>query len=126
MGSFLMAVLAFALVTSVGAGVALQSAGTAPHTNAGLQCGDDHTDKVDHDGTHEVNESREDSETAEHIATAGHLERSEHNETRDLEANETADHGDRDDTEVCEPNETSGSQESMDLDVNEMEDEAST
>src|ERR1700704_322289 len=109
MGSLLMAVLAFALVTSVGAGVALQSAGTAPHTNAGLQCGDDHTDKVDHDGTHEVNESREDNETAEHIATAGHLERSEHNETRDHEANETT-----------------GSQESMDRDVNETEDETSS
>src|SRR5712692_6333771 len=124
MGSFLMAVLAFALVTSVGAGVALHTAGTAPHANEDLQCGDDHNDTVEHNGTHEVNESRDDNETAEHTAAAGHLERSEHNETRDH--NETAEHGDRDDGEVCGPNETSGSQESMDRDVNETEDETSS
>ena len=100
MGSLLMAVLAFALVTSVGAGVALHSAGTAPHANEGLQCGDDHNDTVENHGAHEVNESRDDNETAEH--------------------------GDRDDGEACGPNETSDHPESMDRDVNETEDETSS
>jgi hypothetical protein len=122
MGNFLMAVLAFALAASVGTGFALHSAGIIPQTNAGVQCGDDHTDTVKHDGAHEVNESREDKETSDRGVTPG----PDHNESRDREANETGEHNDIDDKEVCGPNETVGPQESMERDVNETEDEAST
>src|SRR6267378_1271236 len=101
MGHLLMAVLAFALVTSVGAGVALHTAGTSPQTTAGVPCGDDHNDTADHHGAHEVNE------------------------TRDHEANETAEHGDSDDAQACEPNETGDHPASMDRDLNETENETS-
>jgi hypothetical protein len=50
----------------------------------------------------------------------------DHSETRDREANETGEKNDIDDKEVCEPNETVGMQESMERDVNETEDEASS
>jgi hypothetical protein len=122
MGHFLMAVLAFALVTSVGTGVVLHSTGIFPQANAGVQCGDDHKDTVKHDGAHEVNESREDNETDDRTVTPG----PDHSETRDREANETGEKNDIDDKEVCEPNETVGPQESMERDVNETEDEASS
>src|SRR5712691_10800301 len=123
-----LAVLAFALVSSVGAGVALHQAGSgptfvAPHN--GEACGHDRNetneqnetgernDAGDHNETRDHNETAEANETAEHVGSPGQGEIRDHNETGDHD-NETADH--EDNGTSCEPNESGDHHETGDSD----------
>src|SRR3989454_6076640 len=83
-----LAVLAFALVSSVGAGVALHQAGYILAGSApprGVACGQDHNETNDQaregDETRDHNETGRANETAEHALTPGQGEIQDHNET---------------------------------------------
>ena len=124
MAHLVLAVLAFALVSSVGAGVALHQAGyvlagAAPHN--GEACGHDHNETNDQNETGERNETGgHDNETAEHLSAPGHAEIRDHNETGDLD-NETAEHDDNGTS--CEPNEVGDGAGIGDSDANETKDD---
>ena len=124
MPNLVLAVLAFALVTSVGAGVALHQAGNgqtfvAPHN--GEACGHDHNETNDQNETRERNETGDHhNETAEHASTPGHAEIRDHNETGDLD-NETAEHDDNGTS--CEPNEVDDHSGIGDSETNETKDD---
>src|SRR2546427_8915231 len=130
-----LAVLAFALVSSVGAGVALHQAGfgqTLVAPNNGGACGHDHNETNeqnetgernetgDHNETRDQNETGEVNETAEHAWTPGQGEIRDHNETGDHD-NETSDH--EDSGTSCEPSESGAHQEMGDSDSNETKDD---
>ncbi len=136
MAHLVLVVLAFALVSSVGAGVALHQAGyilagTAPPR--GEACGHDHNETNDQNETGERNETGDrDNETgdhnetgdandtAEHTWTPGQGEIQDHNETGDHD-NETAEHDDHGTS--CEPNEVGDHAGMDDSDTNETKDD---
>src|SRR2546429_1431628 len=122
-----LAVLAFALVSSVGAGVALHQAGyilsgTAPPR--GVACGQDHNETNDQAGegneTGDHNETVGANGTADHAFTPGQGEIRDHNETGDHD-NETAEHDDNGTS--CEPNEAGDLAGNGDSDTNETKDD---
>src|SRR5437016_7617669 len=130
-----LAVLAFALVSSVGAGVALHQAGYILAGSApprGVACGQDHNETNDQDGAGEGNETGDRNETGDHNETGAANETAEHawtpglgeiqdrNETGDHD-NETAEHDDHGTS--CEPNEAGDQAGIGDSDTNETKDD---
>src|SRR5438309_4566402 len=102
-----MALLAFAVVSSAGVGLALHTGALSivtPHS--GEACGHENNE------TGEGNETNDDNETAQtagfHVSGGDGNETVDHNETGH-DHNETGEH---DDKEICEPNETSDHHES--------------
>ena len=129
MAHLVLAVLAFALVSSVGAGVALHQAGYILAGSApprGAACGQDHNETNDQDGAGEGNETSDHNETgganetAEHAWTPGAGEIQGRNETGDHD-NETAEHDDNGTS--CEPNEAGDLAGIGDSDTNETKDD---
>jgi len=122
-----LAVLAFALVSSVGAGVALHQAGyilTGSAPPRGVACGQDHNETNDQAGegneTGDHNETVGANETADHAFTPSQGEIQDHNETGDHD-NETAEHDDSGTS--CEPNEAGDLAGIGDSDTNETKDD---
>ena len=129
MAHLVLAVLAFALVSSVGAGVALHQAGFILGGSApprGEACGHDNNETNGQDGAGEGNETGDHNETgganetAEHAWTPAVGGIQDRNETGDHD-NDTAEHDDNGTS--CEPNEV-GDQTGMgDSDMNETKDD---
>src|SRR5438552_2117457 len=115
-----MALLAFAVVSSAGVGLALHTGALSivtPHS--GEACGQENNE------TGEGNETNDDNETAQtvgfHLSGGDGNETGDHNET----GHETGDHnetGEHDDKEMCEPNETSDQHEANEAGDNETDD----
>src|SRR5207247_2501052 len=110
LGNVLMALLAFAVVSSAGVGLALHSGALSivtPHS--GEACGHENNE------TGEGNETNDANETSQ---TAGfHVPGGDGNETGDH--NET---GHDEDKDMCEPNETSDQHEANEAADNETDD----
>ena len=129
MAHLVVVVLAFALVSSVGAGVALHQAGyilagTAP--SRGEECGHDHNETNEQNETGERNETGDHNETgdandtAEQMWTPSQGEIQDRNETGDHD-NETAEHDDHGTS--CEPTEVGDHAGMDDSDTNETKDD---
>ncbi len=130
MAHLVLAALAFALVSSVGAGVALHQAGyilTGSAPPRGEACDHDHNETNDQGGaagegneTGDHNETGAANETAEHAWTPGVGEIQDHNETGDHD-NETAEQEDQ--GASCQPNEAGDHAGMGDSDTNETKDD---
>src|SRR5437762_13298668 len=117
-----MALLAFAVVSSAGVGVALHTGMLSivtPHS--GEACGHENIET----GEGKENDANETAQTAGfHVSGGDGNDTGDHNETGH-DHNETEDHnesGEHDDKEMCEPSETSDQHEANEAADNETDD----
>src|SRR5438876_1069343 len=98
-----MALLAFAVVSSAGVGLALHTGALSVTPHSGEACGHDNNESG------EGNETNDDNETAQTVGF--HVSGGDGNET-----------GEHDDKKMCEPNETSDQHEANEAADNETDD----